>query len=550
MTLCSQLNVGASRSPSTALADVMQELLQIDIAACGETALLPSLGIDSIMTLVIVQRMSDLGFDVEFTKLHEKIELSEFKSAFHKRVDDAGVDDIDSVHCLTPGQHWFLNTSSKDIDNWNAIYVYQVNDSEFDWLKFRKCLKGLLDDHVALRTQFPYEHGKFSCELSQVDVEKMCDIACKSLTKDEFTPDVINAVVNEHVANIHADNAPLFRFLNIADKQGKSRHLIFIIHHLIIDSFSIGQFWQDISRRYEAGVSAVSSTNYALFTQQLLAYASSDEFIENLAYYCDQKWQKIPAMPLDFPLVAGSNLVASTETQTFELDQRDTQGLFRLASASSTTIEDALLFSLADTFCDYITHEAMHAIRISVGRPYLSRITGLNTSTVLGYMSLSALMFLPKPVSTGNTIGDFHRFVTACDDQPNRGHDIELAYLSEAKINDKRVFTPLDDDKIVLNYLGDISSKSSGLLGDALLEQRDFFDLVEPAENERLCIFRITAFILDDKLFVRWEHSCDLHRDSTVDLLTTTYMNSLRRLAVATEKVDNRGVSVSEFEIH
>ncbi len=113
-----------------------------------------------------------------------------------------------------------------------------------------QALNTLVERHEALRTVITFQNGKL--------VQEACDTRCdlkvidlRSLAESDQRREVVRLAVQEFRQPFNHARGPLFRTLLV--QQGDERHLLLLtIHHVIIDGWSIGILWRELTAIYQA----------------------------------------------------------------------------------------------------------------------------------------------------------------------------------------------------------------------------------------------------------------------------------------------------------
>ena len=520
------------------LYSTIAELRSVDTCTLSPEMAVLCLGIDSLQMLMIVQQMSDQGYEVYFDKLHKDMTLADLSQAMFVAAHNTDDFDDKKIHCLFPGQHWFLNQSGMEVNRWNVVYFFDVNDTGFDWVGFKHCVGRLIEKHDVLRSEFYQSNKEYKMTLSNTVVEDLVKRSCVelSVSTHEFSAKAL--FVDDIQSAMDIKEAPLFRFVLVKNTERTQDSILFVIHHLITDVFSIGILFRDLSVLY-ADLALATNTaeathlpSYSLLTKKLFAYVESEKYIKGLDYWRLPEWWDVPPIRSDYCVSERGNKVSSNRMIEISLDELDSERLLSLVNTlKAENLENILLFVLCDVLTNFNAHSYMHVIAISLARPFLNRMLSMNTSVMLGWYSMSSLLLL-KRADTGPSITRrFNQFFQYLTLAPNRGLDYDLLYLADKNIEHDKLFHPPENDKVVFNYLGEIGNESDAQALNGQWTQRyNAYALDEPEDNDRLCAFRVSNYFKDSRFYCRWEYSTDLHREQTVTELINHYKHLITDL--------------------
>ncbi|WP_298427802.1 non-ribosomal peptide synthetase [uncultured Kordia sp.] len=178
---------------------------------------------------------------------------------------------------------WVLNELSGQSAAYN-LFVAQQLDTEFDLKTLNKAIQIILERHASLRTIFVIENG--------IPKQQIQAIESVQYVVEKYQYDAEN--VKDEVFNtvFELDEWPLFRMAVIEE----TNELVFSIHHIISDGWSLEIFKNDIVKIYESLRSkmpielpelAIEYKDYAVWEQNLIV----SEAIQPSKNYWEMKLQ-------------------------------------------------------------------------------------------------------------------------------------------------------------------------------------------------------------------------------------------------------------------
>jgi amino acid adenylation domain-containing protein/non-ribosomal peptide synthase protein (TIGR01720 family) len=353
----------------------------------------------------------------------------------------------------------------------------------------------------------------------------------------------LDAIATQLQASLNLENGSLMRvaLFNLGDNQ--PNRLLWVIHHLAVDSVSWRILLEDFAHAYqqlergEAVQLPPKTTSFKQWSEFLQEYAQSTELQQEQDYWLQNSRQSYCALPIDHP--GGGNAVALARTVSISLTVEETRALLQeVPAVYRTQINDVLLAALVQTFNQWTGEQSLLVDLEGHGREAIAN--DIDLSRTVGWFTsiFPVLLTLPESLEPGEALKVVKEQLRSI---PNRGIGYGvLRYLSK----DAQLQT-LPQAEVRFNYLGQF---------DQALPESSLFKLVNQtpgasrsqADNRRYLI-DINGFVLGGQLQLEWTYSEQIHKRFTIEQLTTGYVQALRSLITHCQSPEAGGYTPSDF---
>ena len=452
-----------------------------------------ALGGDSIVSIQIISRARRAGIGLkpkhiaQFPTIAELATIAEVGGAAQS---DGIEGDKSNEIPLSPIQDWFLNDMKMpEPHHWNQSVLFELEEG-YDTKRFEQALRTTVSAHPMLWARFQKNERDWrqtiGPQLDAVEIE----------TESVDFSDVgrFHAACLKWQSSLNLEQGPLFRLVSFSDRSSSRDRLLFVAHHLVVDTVSWQILIDDLVHLYESELSLPqSSGSYAKVVDHLKYNATSVDR-RNATY-----WQNIlesgKAFRLPLPVDVGSTTEGNVFSEIRTLSEDETQLLLTGANeAFNTRPEQLMLAALALAITDWTEHAGVAINLESHGRDSFG-LEHLDLVRTVGWMTA---MF---PV-TLDVDADLIQTVKRIKDQLNEvtSRGVEYGALKR--------FGKLDDDKssvipqILWNYLGVQSNEANALIRPLPLEPQS----CRANANPRQHALEIAVRVRDGKLV--FELSC------------------------------------------
>lgn len=504
------------------------------------------LGGDSIASIQIVARLNQAGLQLTPKQMFESPTVAGLAAVTGTAPileTEQGL--VTGSLPLTPIQHWFFEQKLLHPHHWNQAVLLEVREIIVPAF-LGQAVYHLLKHHDALRLRFtPTESGwqQVNGGLEEVEVIPVSVIDLSSTpTAEQET--ALDAIATELQASLNLETGSLVRVVlfNLGDNQ--PNRLLWIIHHLAVDSVSWRILLEDFAHAYqqiergEAVQLPPKTTSFKQWSEFLQEYAQSTELQQEQNYWLQTFRQSYSALPVDNP--GGANTVALARTVSISLSVEDTRALLRDVPATyRTQINDVLLAALVQTFNQWTGEQSLlvdlegHGREVTTNDVDLSRTVGWFTSI------FPVLLSLEESLEPGEALKSIKEQLRSIP--PNRGMSYGvLRYLSK-----NAELQTLPQARVRFNYLGQF---------DQVLSESSLFKLVNQTPgvsrslaNNRRYLIDINGFVLGGQLQLEWMYSEQTHKQTTIEQLTTDYVEALRSLITHCQSPEAGGYTASDF---
>jgi amino acid adenylation domain-containing protein/non-ribosomal peptide synthase protein (TIGR01720 family) len=495
------------------------------------------LGGDSIISIQIIARARETGLDLTLRQLFDNQTVSKLAAVAGT---GAGVraeqGTLEGDVPLIPIQLWFLEQESVEPHHFNQAALIEA-PAGLDPALLGQATEHLLVHHDALRLRLRREDGRWrqTYTASAGPVPFRC-VDLKTVTEPELRARIEQGAT-EAQGSLDLEAGPIVRvvWFDLGDRPGR---LLFVIHHLAVDSVSwrilMEDFWrtyEQLARGQEVALPAKTSS-VRQWARRLNEHAQSAKAREELAYWMAAASGPAGRLPVDLP--GGENVAGAVRTVTVELDEEQTRALVQeTPRAYQTQINDVLLTALAQALGRWTGERAIRFDLERHGREPLFDDVDL-TRTVGWFTTIF-------PVRLELTTEDPGGALKAVKEQlrriPNRGLAYGLLrYLStDPRVTAQLAAVPGPD--VGFNYLGQ----------HALTPELESSGAARSPRARRRHLLEIDGAIAGGRLRVQWGYSEHHHRRATIERVAEDFIGHLRSLIAHCRSPKGGGFTPSDF---
>jgi non-ribosomal peptide synthase protein (TIGR01720 family) len=337
----------------------------------------------------------------------------------------------------------------------------------------------------------------------------------------------IEAAANQWQTSLNLTTGPVLRIVYFTLGSQRPGRLLFIVHHMASDAYSLRLLLEDFFTAYQQRVEGkpiqlpAKTSSIQQRAERMLAYARSSEIRNELDYWFSLPWQEAVPLPMDFP----QEIAARPRPQELKIvwSVEETQALLRsIQYTRNIQPRDVVLTALASVLARWNgsrTHIfAMH----HHGRTM--PFDDLDFSHTVGWLSVHPNVVVRLPESE-----DLEDCIVAVSEQmkrmPNAGAGFELLRHATDDPALPKAFNALPGPNIVFNYLG--QRRTSTLFRQAQEAVGVQICLPNLWKSDLQMIF---AEIVDNQLRFQWEYSETIYRRSTIEQIAAQLLETLRSL--------------------
>ncbi|MGF6358105.1 amino acid adenylation domain-containing protein/non-ribosomal peptide synthase protein (TIGR01720 family), partial [Paenibacillus sp. 4624] len=503
------------------LADVWQAVLNAD--RVGVTDHFFELGGDSIKSIQVSSRLHQAGYKLEIRDLFKYPTISQL--SLHVKTIGRTIDqgEITGETVLTPIQQWFFESSFVDAHHFNqSVMLYRKE--RFDEETAGHVLQKLAEHHDALRMVFRKTKQGFSARNRAIQEGGLFTLDVFDFKEEQHTGQVVEAKATDIQAGIDLENGPLMKagLFQCADGD----HLLLTVHHAVVDGVSWRILMEDFALGYEQAVKnedirfPAKTDAYRTWSEQLAAYAQSEELAKERAYWQDVEQIEVPAIPKD--METDMTTQQDSESLFVRLTPEETELLLkRVHRAYNTEMNDILITALGIAIRNWTGHERVRINLEGHGRESIG--TDIDINRTVGWFTTKFPVVL-EPESDRDLAYQIKQVKEHLRRIPNKGLGYGLCrYLSKSEDG----FVWGAEPEINFNYLGqfddDVNQDEIGISS---------YSSGSPASDRqaRSFVLDINGMVLDGALSLDLSYSRKQYRKATMEFFAQGLEQSLREL--------------------
>jgi amino acid adenylation domain-containing protein/non-ribosomal peptide synthase protein (TIGR01720 family) len=387
------LLTAAYAAPQTAieiaLARIWTAVLRVDRVGRHDNFF--ALGGDSIMSLSVVARAMQVGWRLSPRLIFEHPTIAALAQVATPRAspDADQVAVVGSVPLL-PIQHWFFSDQRRAPQHYNQAVRVEIPATmtpriDAAWLAIQR-------HHDALRCRFTHTDRGVIQTGTGIETAAPASVIDLGAVQPDAVARIDQRVVAAAQRTLDLARGPVARaIVLLAD--GRSPHVLFVIHHLVVDGVSwrilLADFQTTLEQvdRGEAPALPPKTTSLRVWATALTGADASgrDTFAAQRAFWLEAT-APAATLPRDRAMPDADNTIRRSRTRTAALTLDETHALLHDLAARGATVPDilvaALVYALADWTRDRIWRIDLegHGRDALAGDLDLSRTVGWFTS--------------------------------------------------------------------------------------------------------------------------------------------------------------------------
>jgi amino acid adenylation domain-containing protein len=402
---------------------------------------------------------------------------------------------------------WFLAQLEGQSATYNMPAALHLS-GQLNETALQRALTALIQRHDSLRLCFPVVDGKATVKLNEVyNPLRIIDLSELPETKQQ-------SQINEWITNnaqitFNLNTGPLLN-LHLLKLGQQKQILLFNMHHIISDGWSIGILVRDLTQLYNAYAQnqepqlsqlPIQYTDYAVWQRNWLQ--QSQVLKQQLAYWTD-KLTGIPELlklPIDYPRSTTMSYQGKHLQST--LDTSLTRGIQQLSQQQGVTVFMILLAAFKVLLFRYSAQNDL-----VVGSPIANR-THHQTENLIG-LFVNTLV-LRTQIEGTQTFSKLLKQVRKTALEAYSHQDIPFEYLVEQlKPSRSLSYSPLFQVMFVLQNAPQEVLELSGLK----------MSFLEPEQTTAKFDLTLSIREQDETLVCHWEYNTDLFRSATIARMT------------------------------
>jgi amino acid adenylation domain-containing protein len=512
-----------------ALAQIWGRLLKLDANSISATANFFELGGHSLLSIrLVAQIRAQWNVELQIRDIFETAQLSALAMAIERssgqvvrpRIVPQARQTNELATSFAQQRLWFIDKLGGGSPQYNMPGALRIQGTFSEDIAER-ALRRIIERHEPLRTVFrngangPLQHIRktFDFHLTRVDLS--------GLPSEEQEQKVMEAA-NADAAkpfDLSADLMLRASFLRLSDEEGV---LLFNMHHIASDGWSMGILVKEFSELYEAFSQGKPDplrplmVQYADFAQWQRDWLEGEVLERQLAYWERQlaDLPQVHGLPLD--RTRPSMQTFNGAIHTFEMDGVTLAGLKQIARS-----EQATLFMVLQALFTLLLSRHSNSHDIVIGTPVANRLQQ-ELEPLVGFFVNT--LVLRADCSWGQRFRDYLRHIKRINLDAQANQDVPFEYLVERlKPHRSTSHAPLFQIMFNMNtneqWAGELKDlKLTPLRSDSVAVKFDLMlDVLEEAEGLRL-VFAYNTDLFDEWSIVRLgEHLQNLARGVVAD---------------------------------
>lgn len=504
------------------LADVWQEVLKVPSIGINDNFF--HLGGDSIKAIQLSAKMQRRGLQFELSALFQHPTIKGLSALVSNVEVDMPQEEVAGLVPLTPIQQVFVRAEHPKPSHYNQS-VMLFRQQGFSKNVLEQTLEQLVAHHDALRMRFDLSASPVA-QFNLPVGEKSFALSAFDCRHVAVLEDQVAASAAAIHTSLDIENGPLVHVGLFHTSKGD--HLLFVIHHLVVDGVSWRILLEDFATTYQALEAQLpvalppKTMAFRAWANALHAYADSGQLLQELPHWQSVVNAEIPSLPRDGQAVRHS--LAVSAVQSFSLSEEQTASLIGEAGkAYATGINDVLLTALALMINSWQPTDLVRVHLEGHGREQL--LQSHNTSRTVGWFT--SLFPVVLPVENPDDLEQSLLGVKAAlESVPNKG--IGYGVLRHLVSPAHRRYADLAlPPEIVFNYLGQFD----------LDFENDFFSpsWLPSGENKSLSCHReqvlgMNAMVANGQFTIRLDYNTEAFHHATIEQLLVNFGLHLTRL--------------------
>ena len=158
---------------------------------------------------------------------------------------------------LLPIQKWFFNKNLVNVNNWNQIFT--IKTPPLDIMRLKESVLSLIKRHDVFHLCFK----KVGNDYKQVYVSKVDEVQFISIDISVDREKKQETIMRQLQKNFSIANGPLYSVVYLYGQSDNLSQILFVIHHLIVDTVSWRVLARDLEDIYEKRLLVMKGTSYS-----------------------------------------------------------------------------------------------------------------------------------------------------------------------------------------------------------------------------------------------------------------------------------------------
>ncbi|HEX6861738.1 MAG TPA: condensation domain-containing protein, partial [Thermoanaerobaculia bacterium] len=485
------------------------------------------LGGDSLLVIRVVTKANKAAMGITTKQVFQHRTVAELAAVAGTTEIVAEQEAYSGPLPWTPAQLHFLEQQHPNPDFHTIGILMEPKDGDLKVNLFRRAMEHVMLHHDNLRVRTVGEGRDMGLFIDPPGAPvNMLQVDLSGLPEETrmvaFRASVRQLVISCKMSEGNLVRTALFNF-----EPGKVRFLHIASQYMAGDINSLPIFLDDLDavyRQLEEGKQpdlARKSTSARQWAERLAQRAMPGGMPQQeLDYWLAQAPHNPPRFPMDHEL--GPNSWVAARFQPAEFDEEETRILLQqVPRFLGVQIDAVLVAAVLSAFETWVGTRSLPIYLLGHGREAL--YDDMDLTRTVGWFNTIYPVLLdmgpdPDPVASARELNRQLRRIP----HGGTGYGI-LRYLSK----DPDVVAHMNkalEPQVFFNYLGPDNTKELGRLSKVDM----FGGYHQDRHTRRLCPITIGAYVIKDKMLIKWEHNTNLHKVETVQALAQRCGDVLR----------------------
>ncbi|OBQ39962.1 MAG: non-ribosomal peptide synthetase [Anabaena sp. MDT14b] len=357
------------------IAKIWAEVLGIEKIGIHDNFL--ELGGHSLLASLVISRLREaLSLELSIASLFAAPTIATFSEQIGTSVQnllptlEPVPRNIELPLSLTQQRFWFLDQMEGANPAYNIVRVLNLQGL-LNFTALEQAIATIINRHETLRTSFGIADGKPIQVIADKLAFTLPVIDLQELAEDQKTTEAQRLTTNEYLRPFALTESSLLR-VTLIQLGAESHQLLVIMHHIISDAWSAGNFLQELSVIYSALTAGLPSPLPKLSIQYADYAYWQRQWLENQPAQLDYWKQQLADIPAVIELPTDRSRTAIQtfrgDLQKFQFDSQLTHKLKNLSQKSGSSLFMTLLTAFVILLSRYSGQED-----IIIGSPISNR---------------------------------------------------------------------------------------------------------------------------------------------------------------------------------
>jgi amino acid adenylation domain-containing protein/non-ribosomal peptide synthase protein (TIGR01720 family) len=535
------------------LVQIWSKVLNVPAGKIGTRDNFFELGGDSLLAMQMVSKANQAGIGITLKQIHSAATLAELASLDNPRMN--AIDNVPVVGDvpLTIDQAVFLGYDYR-MPEWGIILNHYEQAEAPDPAILEEAVNALLAHHDGMRARFVREESVWRQIIDEPRRHKIVSAIDVSHLDVAAAEQRVNDIAHELVQSFDLSTGPLIKIVQIDFGAGRPKRVLFAVHHLICDGYSVQILYEDIATACQQLLEnrpvrlPEKTTPVKDWIARLQEYANSDALKQEARYWRNLPWNDIPKLPIDFPGGEYKRYEGSHIEIPCSLSEQDTLRIMNdLPRRYGVSTFDAIAAALVATLSTWMQSEHVPLYVLDSGRNVLPDMQGIDLSRTVGWLSYPRLALLQQP-QTEDVSTLLKSVSMQLKSLPHQGSGFGIlsAYSEDKAVRDMLRTIPVP--QVWLNFIGVYAPVFPQNPLNKIVwappgggERRNIDITWIHPDNQEAWHILLKSGISNNRFHMIWRYSENLYRRETIETLAENYLAVLRAMIALPKAIDCAG---------